>query len=393
MSLSRLVLALIACVAAALACAAPAVAYDSQLDTPYDVDGVTTALNKLDIYTPTDAEPGERRPLIVWVHGGGWATGDKANRIPAKAQLFTELGYVFTSVNYRLSPNPPDTADADRVRFPAQPHDIGEALGWLSSNAAAYGASNRKVVLIGHSAGAQLVALVATDPAYVGAYFAKPWQIVGAISLDTDAFDIAEQATQTGNLQNRTLIWNAFATPAENAASPVWNTASAINAADALDPPMLLATSLNPKRLAANRAMAGALGQDPGEVLSLPYSHEQFNTGLGTADGAAETQAVIAFIRQALTDAKPPLAKLIDTPRKRVEADGAGARVTFRFVARPKGSASGFQCRLGVQRWAACDSPDRLTTDLGRHVFRVRALSDRGRPGLAKKHIFRVVRR
>jgi acetyl esterase/lipase len=389
----RLVLILLAAVAALAAAAPAASAYESHLDLPYDLDGRTTPLNRLDLYTPDDAAAGDDRPLVVFVHGGGWMRGDKGNRIAPKAQYFTALGYAFASLNYRLSPDPPDPSDPARIRFPAQPADVGEALGWLDRHARDYGADADQLLLIGHSAGAQLVALVATDPSYVEAQGVKRWQIAGAVSLDTDAFDIAEQATQARNSQNRTTIWNAFATPAEEAADPVWQRASALVAADSKDPPMLLVTSTNPRRLAPNRAFATALGQDPADVLSLTYSHEQFNTGLGTAEGAAETHAVTEFFAAALAGSVPPRVKLTAAPQKRIASGKRSVKVRFRFIARPKGSAGGFECRLDRAPWEHCKSPERRRAKRGSHTFRVRALSHRSRPGPVRSYGFRVVRR
>jgi len=392
-SLIRPVLALAAAVAVTLACTGPAAAYESHLDVDYDRDGVTTPLNRLDLYAPEGLGQEAKRPLVVYVHGGGWMRGDKRNRIADKARLFTDLGYIFASVNYRLSPDPPDTADAARIRFPAQPADLGEALGWLNRHGDEFGANPRTILLIGHSAGAQIVSLVATDPSYAWAASVAPWQIVAAVSLDTDAFDIAEQATQEANPQNRALIWNAFATPAENAVAPVYQRASALNAADPKDPEMLLVTGTNPSRIAANRAMASALGQGPGSVLSLPYTHEQMNTELGSAtDEAGETRAVAAFLAEALAAARPPHVRFTHTPRKRVDPLNASV-VRFRFAAKPRGSAGGFECRLGGQRWELCDSPAHVAGYFGRNVFRVRALSERGRPGPIKSYTFRVKRR
>ena len=394
MSLARLVLGLTAC-AASLVCAAPAQAtYDSHLNLPYGLGGTTALINRLDLYTPSGPAPDEGRPLVVYVHGGGWMRGDKSNRIADKASLFTGLDYVFASVNYRLSPDPPNSSDPDRVRFPAQPNDVGEALGWLDRNAADYGADPERMLLIGHSAGAQIISLVATDPTYVAAFGVEPWQIAGAVSLDTDAFDIAEQATQTDNPQNRALIWNAFATPAENAASPVYNRASALAAAGPKDPEMLLVTGNNPRRIAANRAMAIALGQDPADVLRLNYSHEQINTALGSPDDTAhETYDVTTFLERALAGSVPPRVKLTGTPPKRVHSGKRTAKVRFRFTAKPNGSADSFECRLDGERWDRCKSPIRLRAECGRHEFRVRALSGRGQPGEAKSFSFRVVRR
>ena len=167
-----------------------------QRDLSYDIDSPPSDpnLNALDLYVPDGAQPSDSRPVVVYVHGGAWRTGDKASQIADKVTLFTGAGYVFASVNYRLSPRDPTVLDPARIKFPDQPDDVGEAIGWLDRNVEAYGGDPGRMLLIGHSAGAHLVSLVSTDPSYVGSFGVEPWQLIGTVSLDTDAFDIASEA-------------------------------------------------------------------------------------------------------------------------------------------------------------------------------------------------------
>jgi acetyl esterase/lipase len=391
----RLVRFLIAIAAIALSAPAASGAATAHTNLSYDIDSppapAQPAQNMLDLYTPDGVGGGDRRPVVVYVHGGGWSIGDKANKIADKVALFTNAGYVFASVNYRLSPatGDPSSPDPARIRFPAHPHDVGEALGWLDRNVARYGGDPDRLLLIGHSAGAHLVSLVSTDPSYASAYGVRPWQIAGTASLDTDAFDITAEADPASpGANNPAMFWNAFATPAENAADRSWELGSPLRWADPADPPFLLVTSRIPNRLRDNQAMAAALGQDPASVVSLPYTHEQINENLGGAgDTAGETGAVMDFFGDALRAAEPPRVRLRAHPPRRVRSEGRRAHVRFRFAARGAGS---FECRLDRKRWRRCRSPQRLAVTRGRHAFRVRALSDRGRPGTAKVWRFRV---
>src|SRR5262245_43408851 len=100
---------------------------------------------KLDLYVPAAAKS---PPVVVWVHGGAWRSGSKAN--PSVLPL-TDRGYAVASVDYRLSPVAP---------FPAQIHDIKAAIRFLRANAKAYGISTEKVAISGGSAGGHLAALV-----------------------------------------------------------------------------------------------------------------------------------------------------------------------------------------------------------------------------------------
>ena len=108
-----------------------------------DIPGISSELTSLDISVP----PGSKdslRPVVIYVHGGSWRTGDKAY-VGAKRDFFTNAGAIFVSINYRLSPNPP-SADPDGIRYPSltskslthtpiQPSLVEEpAFGFLSKH-------------------------------------------------------------------------------------------------------------------------------------------------------------------------------------------------------------------------------------------------------------------
>ena len=103
-----------------------------------------TAL-KLDLYVP--AKP-TTPPVVVWVHGGAWRSGSKAN--PSILPL-TAKGFAVASIDYRLSPV---------ATFPAQVHDIKAAIRYLRATAAQHGYSPEKIAISGGSAGGHLAALV-----------------------------------------------------------------------------------------------------------------------------------------------------------------------------------------------------------------------------------------
>jgi acetyl esterase/lipase len=104
----------------------------------------------LDIYRPESSDAA--LPLVVWIHGGGWHGGDKAN---AMAMPLSGRGYVVASINYRLTGVAP---------FPAQIEDCRAAIRWLRANAARYGIDPKRIGVWGGSAGGHLVALLGTTP-------------------------------------------------------------------------------------------------------------------------------------------------------------------------------------------------------------------------------------
>jgi acetyl esterase/lipase len=252
----------------------------------------------LDVYRPAGSVAGQRRGIVVYVHGGGWSKGDKS-AVGSKAAFFTQAGYLFVSVNYRLSPRPPNLQDARRVRFPDHPRDVAEAVAWLRRNAWRYGGDGTRIALIGHSAGAHLVGLVATDASYLLRFGTARRIVRGFVPLDPGAYDVAG-AIRGGGARS-ILYQNAFGTPAEEAIDPRWRAASLLTHADPGDPPALIVQ----RRILAPvaRVYAERLGGSPDAgVLPLDRTHGQINSDLGAPTGQAtgENQFVLAFVRHVL---------------------------------------------------------------------------------------------
>src|SRR3954467_578274 len=146
----RLVPLLIATLASV---AAPADGGDRvQKNIPYSQAGGDRT--RLDVYAPGD---GKDHPVVVWVHGGAWQAGDKS-QVQAKPRAFNGRGYVLVSVNYRFHP---------AVTYKEQAGDIAQAIRWVHEHAREYGGDPGCIFLMGHSAGAHLVALVGTDHRYL----------------------------------------------------------------------------------------------------------------------------------------------------------------------------------------------------------------------------------
>lgn len=265
----------------------------------------TPEMNYLDIYRPRGGRD-RRRPLVVWIHGGGWRRGDKQHGISRKAKLFTRDGYVLASVNYRLSagrfnarnPNP------RRIRFPAYPRDIAEAVAWLREHARKYGIDRRRIVFVGFSAGAHLAALMATDPSYLRARGVRFRHVRGFVTLDSPVFDVATAADPDVSDRPRSgleMLWNAFGTPAEEERWGLWEQASPITFASPNDPPALMVTQAGiPQRLTEHRAMARALGRRPAEtILRVNLGHGPIGRALGLPrDHHGVTDAVRSFVRK-----------------------------------------------------------------------------------------------
>ncbi|MBP7703953.1 MAG: alpha/beta hydrolase [Caulobacter sp.] len=121
-----------------------------------------------------------RSPVLVFVHGGGWRSGSR-DRIYALEAYARAHGFLLVSIDYRVLPQARDAGDCAR--------DVAAAVGWVRANAAKHGGDPRRIVLVGHSAGAHLSALVATDAAYLAAVKMKPADLAGAVLLDGMPYD------------------------------------------------------------------------------------------------------------------------------------------------------------------------------------------------------------
>jgi acetyl esterase/lipase len=131
----------------------------------------------LDVYSPTSAKD---LPVVFWIHGGGWQTGDKTS-VQIKPQAFMEKGFVFVSTNYRLLPH---------VDMGTIVRDIAKAIHWVHDHIAEYGGDPRRLFIMGHSAGAQLAALVCTDDRYLKAEGLSLAIIKGCVPVDGDTYDV-----------------------------------------------------------------------------------------------------------------------------------------------------------------------------------------------------------
>ncbi len=178
-----------------------------------DIGGADPNLTSLEIYA---LRTSKNLPVLVFIHGGGWWAGDK-NRGPIfcdvgkqsvsvrtsddktdtilKAIYFTGQGFVFVSTNYRLSP---------QVKHPTHVQDVAQAIAWVYKNISKYGGDPNRIFVMGHSAGAHLAALVATDGRHLEQSGASLDVLKGAILLDGAGYDIPRQMRQAGPRLERT---------------------------------------------------------------------------------------------------------------------------------------------------------------------------------------------
>lgn len=126
-----------------------------------------------DVYAPTAERPAGGWPLLVFIYGGSWASGDKSI-YPFVGTSFAANGFVTVIPDYRLVPE---------VRFPAFVEDCAAAVAWALANAARYGADPNRLVLLGHSAGAYNAITLTLDRRFLQAAGVDPERVRAAAGL------------------------------------------------------------------------------------------------------------------------------------------------------------------------------------------------------------------
>jgi acetyl esterase/lipase len=131
---------------------------------------------ELDIYRAD----GFNLPVIFFVHGGAWRFGSRAI-VRLKPGFFRREGYIFVSTDYRLVPNATVEMQAD---------DVSDAYRWVQENIAGYGGDPSRIVAVGHSAGAHLIALTGLSGRLPG--------VQGLFLNDTEVYDLPAMADAYG---------------------------------------------------------------------------------------------------------------------------------------------------------------------------------------------------
>jgi acetyl esterase/lipase len=232
---------------------------------------------RLDLVKPAGVA---KAPVLLFVHGGGWSIGDKAHAAPDKARWANSKGWAFASANYRLVP---------QATVEQQAADVASAIAWLRANAAKEGLDPNRIVLMGHSAGAHLVALVGTDPSYLKAAGVPMGMVKGVVLLDGAGYDVPTQASAEMNIV-KPMYEAAFSNdPNRQAALSPTRHAAAPNVSRWL----ILPIERRQDSQAQSRGLADALnraGASAAIVVVPGESHGSLNKGLGEAGDFATEQ-------------------------------------------------------------------------------------------------------
>ena len=245
----------------------------------------------LDVYIPGDNA--DDRPILVYVHGGGWSIGDK-QRVHEKPGWANRNGWIFVSVNYRLSP---------RVQHPEHARDVSEAIAYIRRHAASWGGDPERIVLMGHSAGAHLTAIVASEESLLGEHGLSPADLRGVVLLDGAGYNLPRQM-ESPMLRGRFRRMFEAAFGDDHA---LWVRASpTLQAEPGDDLPPLLAVHVGGR--IRSRLESAALveawsktGADGARYHAAEKNHRGINVELGT-ENDPDTRAIERFIRSCFED-------------------------------------------------------------------------------------------
>jgi arylformamidase len=254
------------------------------------IEGVDSHLLSLDIYYfDKTVSP---KPVVIYVHGGGFALGDKENNITNKQNLFSSLGYIFVSINYRLSPSEYN-AGSQRIMYPTHNNDVADAIQWIYNNIHSYGGNNQKIALLGHSAGAHLVALTAISDAFLPVRGLDRTIVKGVACIDTEGYDVEARCKE-----NNEVYLNAFGDT-----GTFWLEASPIHMINVGEqyPDFFIAKRGTPKRISyADAFIAKLLSAQVSvyEITANHYDHEGINDAIGAQGETAVTKPLQDFFAE-----------------------------------------------------------------------------------------------
>jgi arylformamidase len=221
----------------------------------------------LDACAPTE---GTDHPVVVWIHGGGWQRGDKTE-VQKKPQVFVDKGFVFVSVNYRLLP-----------------------AVTIKQMAGDYGGDPKTIFVMGHSAGAQLAALVCTDDRYLKAEGLPLSAIKGCVPVDGDTYDVPMQIATVE--QKRADIYRKKFGDADSQKdlSPVTHVAKGKN----IPPYLILHVAEHPETKGQSQRLVKELQAAGVSARAYPAdgkNHTTINADLGLPDDKP-THALFEFL-------------------------------------------------------------------------------------------------
>ncbi|WP_165068820.1 alpha/beta hydrolase [Paludisphaera rhizosphaerae] len=250
----------------------------------------------LDVYWASGAKA---KPVVFWIHGGGWVTGDKSD-VQVKPRVFVEKGFVFVAANYRLLP---------KVDMETIVRDVAKAVHWIKDHAAEYGGDPDRILVMGHSAGAQLAALICTDQRYLKDEGVSPAALKGCVPVDGDTYDVPA-IIETNETRRRVhgLPLPTFGHREKFGNDPAkhreFSAVTHVASGKGLPPFLILYVAGNPDTTVQAQHLANVLkaaGVQASAFGAGETHHNKINADLGVP-GDPATKALFEFLDRALKD-------------------------------------------------------------------------------------------
>ena len=239
----------------------------------------------LDVYSPKE---GKDHPIVFWIHGGGWQAGDKAE-VQQKPQAFVDAGFVFASTNYRFVP---------QVGIREMAGDVAKSIRWIHDHAAEFGGDGKTIFVMGHSAGAQLAALVCTDERYLKSEGLSLAIVKGCVPVDGDTYDVPLQIATVEERRANSYKMKFGSEASQRELSPVTHIAKG----KGIPPFLILHVADHPEVKMQSRRLAKAL--EEAGVAAKAYAAEGKNHGTINSDLGAPadkpTKELFDFVRSTL---------------------------------------------------------------------------------------------
>jgi acetyl esterase/lipase len=270
-----------------------------EMNIGYDASAPTDHKRQLDLYLPE----GRDWPTVVFVHGGGWAWGDRSQKFGGAdvygniGRFLASKGYGAAVISYRL---------IWQTDWRTQAGDVARAITWVQRHIAERGGNPQKVFVMGHSAGAQLAMRVAVDPQWLEATGGKARGVCGVIAVSGAGYDMEDRVTEELGGDRHYFVQRFGGSVREVRDKPetyAWRRhASVLPLLDSSDPPalMLMAeqdhASLHRQNRLTDERLRG-LGLSRGFVIVAGVNHERMVLELSRADHVAGP-AILKFLRE-----------------------------------------------------------------------------------------------
>jgi len=265
----------------------------------YDPSAPDDPKRQLDLYLPE----GRDWPTVVFIHGGGWAWGDRTQKFGGAdvygniGRFLATQGYGAAVISYRL---------IWKTDWRTQATDVARAVAWVQQNIGSRAGDARKVFLMGHSAGAQLAMRTAADPTWLASVGGSAERLCGVVAVSGAGYDLEDRITERLD-QDKTYYVERFGGSVkeidDNPATRAWRReATVLPFLDANDPPFLsmmaahdYASIQHQVRMADERMTK--LGISRGFVIIPKVDHERIVVELSRPRGGVTTPAILKFLR------------------------------------------------------------------------------------------------